>query len=146
MIARPAARHRLAAVSRARLFHTSRTAYVKVGDRLPDLADVLMESSPGNKVNLAQELSIGKGLIIGVPAAFSKFGRELRTVCPSLLLPRRIDQLTSYRSLMFSISHSRLYLASKIGISRQDLCRLRQRCICVCRNPDSPLHTSNKLV
>lgn len=29
------------------------------------------EDSPGNKVNLAQELSSGKGLIIGVPAAYS---------------------------------------------------------------------------
>ncbi|KAI9863468.1 MAG: Peroxiredoxin-5, mitochondrial [Vezdaea acicularis] len=42
---------------------------VKVGDRVPDL-DVLVENSPGNKVNLAKELK-GKGLIIGVPAAFS---------------------------------------------------------------------------
>ncbi|KAI9787027.1 MAG: hypothetical protein M1835_002873 [Candelina submexicana] len=42
---------------------------VQVGDSLPDL-DVLVESSPGNKVNLEKELK-GKGLIIGVPAAFS---------------------------------------------------------------------------
>lgn len=43
---------------------------VKVGDRLPNL-DVLHEGSPGNKVNLSKELK-GKGLIIGVPAAFSE--------------------------------------------------------------------------
>jgi len=30
-----------------------------------------MEGSPGNKVNLAEELRSSKGLIIGVPAAFS---------------------------------------------------------------------------
>ncbi|KAI9890091.1 MAG: hypothetical protein M1814_004490 [Vezdaea aestivalis] len=42
---------------------------VKVGDSIPDL-EVLTENSPGTKINLAKELT-GKGLIIGVPAAFS---------------------------------------------------------------------------
>lgn len=56
------------AVQRAH-FHSSIPSFVKVGDALPDL-DVLAEGSPGNKVNLAKELK-GKGLIIGVPAAFS---------------------------------------------------------------------------
>jgi hypothetical protein len=32
-----------------------------------------MEGSPGNKVDIAKELGKGKGLIIGVPAAFSMF-------------------------------------------------------------------------
>ncbi|KAL2057623.1 hypothetical protein ABVK25_002007 [Lepraria finkii] len=41
---------------------------VKVGDSIPSLD--LVEGTPGSKVNLAQELK-GKGLIIGVPAAFS---------------------------------------------------------------------------
>jgi 2-Cys peroxiredoxin 5 len=41
---------------------------VKVGDAMPDVE--LMENSPGNKVSLANELK-GKGLVIGVPAAFS---------------------------------------------------------------------------
>ncbi|MCJ1271577.1 hypothetical protein MMC22_011479 [Lobaria immixta] len=58
---------RLRAASQAS-FHTSRPAWVNVGDRVPDLT-VLVENSPGNKVNLSQEL--GKGLIIGVPAAFT---------------------------------------------------------------------------
>lgn len=58
---------RLRAASQAS-FHTSRPAWVDVGDRIPDLT-VLVENSPGNKVNLSQELD--KGLIIGVPAAFS---------------------------------------------------------------------------
>ena len=57
------------AVQRAH-FHSSIPSFVKVGDALPDL-DVLAEGSPGNKVNLAKELK-GKGLIIGVPAAFSE--------------------------------------------------------------------------
>ena len=55
----------------ARQFHSTARAFVQVGDRIPDL-DVLVEDSPGNKVNLSKELK-GKGLIIGVPAAFSKF-------------------------------------------------------------------------
>jgi len=42
---------------------------VKEGDSIPDID--LFEDSPGNKVNLAKELASGKGLIIGVPAAFS---------------------------------------------------------------------------
>ncbi|KAI9801630.1 MAG: hypothetical protein M1833_002312 [Piccolia ochrophora] len=42
---------------------------VRVGDPIPDL-DILVENSPGNKVNLAKELT-GKGVIVGVPAAFS---------------------------------------------------------------------------
>ena len=51
-------------------FHSSAAAMVKVGDKIPDL-DVLMENSPGNKVNLANEIT-SKGLIIGVPAAYSE--------------------------------------------------------------------------
>lgn len=58
---------RLRAASQAS-FHTSRPAWVNVGDQVPDLT-VLVENSPGNKVNLSQELD--NGLIIGVPAAFS---------------------------------------------------------------------------
>jgi 2-Cys peroxiredoxin 5 len=54
----------------ARSFHTTPRAFVKVGDAIPDL-NVLVEGSPGNKINMADELSIGKSLIIGVPAAFS---------------------------------------------------------------------------
>ncbi len=53
-----------------RSFHTTRPAFVKVGDVLPD-AEVA-EGSPGNKVNLAREAQkVRKAIIIGVPAAFS---------------------------------------------------------------------------
>lgn len=51
------------------LFHKTAAAFVQKGDSIPDL-DVLVENSPGNKVNLAKELQ-GKGVVIGVPAAFS---------------------------------------------------------------------------
>lgn len=53
-----------------RSFHSTRPAFVKVGDAIPDL-NVLAEGSPGNKINLAEEVKRGKALIIGVPAAFS---------------------------------------------------------------------------
>ncbi|KAF4554687.1 Redoxin-like protein 2 [Elsinoe fawcettii] len=52
-----------------RAFHASRPTLVKVGGAIPDIE--LHESSPGTKVSLAKEFSSGKGLIIGVPAAFS---------------------------------------------------------------------------
>lgn len=52
-----------------RNFHSSTRAFIKVGDKLPNL-DVLVENSPGNKVNLTEAIK-GKALIIGVPAAFS---------------------------------------------------------------------------
>ncbi|KAH8435024.1 peroxiredoxin family protein [Aspergillus melleus] len=67
------AARRFAAVPRAlsqrSLFHSTAPAFVQKGDAIPDL-DVLVENSPGNKVNLAKELQ-GKGVIVGVPAAFS---------------------------------------------------------------------------
>ena len=51
-----------------RSFHASAPAFVKVGDSIPNIE--LVEGSPGNKVSIAKELE-GKGVIIGVPAAFS---------------------------------------------------------------------------
>ena len=53
----------------ARNFHGSAPTFVKVGDAIPNVD--LVEDSPGNKVSIANELK-GKGVIIGVPAAFSK--------------------------------------------------------------------------
>lgn len=55
----------------ARGFRTTPAPAVKAGDSLPDL-DVLMEATPGTRVNLASEVDrVGSALIIGVPAAFS---------------------------------------------------------------------------
>ena len=48
-----------------RLFYATAPTLVKVGDKLPNVE--LMENSPGNKVNIAEELKSGKGLIIGKP-------------------------------------------------------------------------------
>ena len=50
-------------------FHATTATMVKVGDPIPSVE--LVEGTPGSKVNLAKEIK-GKGLIIGVPAAFSK--------------------------------------------------------------------------
>jgi 2-Cys peroxiredoxin 5 len=52
----------IARIATRRAFHASAPASVNVGDRLPDVE--LVEGSPGNKVNLAKELT-GKGVIIG---------------------------------------------------------------------------------
>ncbi|OQO11579.1 hypothetical protein B0A48_03306 [Cryoendolithus antarcticus] len=58
-----------ATVLNTRPFHATGRPLIKVGDAIPDVE--LMESSPGNKVTLSKELASGKGLVIGVPAAFS---------------------------------------------------------------------------
>ena len=58
-----------ATIPRVAPFHSTAPAFVQKGDAVPDL-DVLVENSPGNKVNLSKEIS-GKGVIIGTPAAFS---------------------------------------------------------------------------
>jgi hypothetical protein len=67
----PVVRHMIARGSainaRSRAFHSSLRAAVQIGDAIPDVE--LMEGSPGNKVNLFNELK-GKGVIIGVPAAY----------------------------------------------------------------------------
>ena len=55
---------------------------VKVGDSIPNVD--LVEGSPGDKVNLHKELASGKGLIIGVPAAFSKL--------PTYLLQQTVNK------------------------------------------------------
>ncbi|KAJ5082873.1 peroxiredoxin 5 Prdx5 [Penicillium argentinense] len=65
-----AARRFAAQIPRARVapFHSTAPAFVQKGDAIPNID--LVENSPGNKVNLAKELQ-GKGVIVGVPAAFS---------------------------------------------------------------------------
>ncbi|SPO05226.1 related to peroxiredoxin 5, mitochondrial precursor [Cephalotrichum gorgonifer] len=60
---------RPALLSASRPFHTTRAVPVRVGDPVPDID--LVEDSPGNKVNLAEEFSGSDGIIVGVPAAFS---------------------------------------------------------------------------
>lgn len=66
------AMRRLGAPQTFRSFSTTRPAFIKVGDKIPNL-NTLVENSPGNKVNLSELTTTGKALIIGVPAAFSMF-------------------------------------------------------------------------
>jgi peroxiredoxin 5 len=61
--------NRTGAIQRS-FFHSTGRASVRVGDSIPDM-DVLVEGSPGNRVNLSKEIKTKKALIIGVPAAFS---------------------------------------------------------------------------
>ena len=42
---------------------------VNVGDAVPNVE--LMEDNPSKKVNIGQELASGKGLVVGIPGAFS---------------------------------------------------------------------------
>lgn len=70
--------------TRHRPFHASRPGWVAVGSPLPDVD--LVEHSPGNKVNLFDEIK-GKGLIIGVPAAFSMSALSLPLVPSSPHFP-----------------------------------------------------------
>jgi hypothetical protein len=44
-------------------FHSSARSLVKIGDKIPSIE--LQEGSPGNKVNIANEL-VGRGIIIGM--------------------------------------------------------------------------------
>lgn len=70
MFTAPIRRAGLASIRNARSFTTTPRAFVRVGDKIPDMT-CLAEGSPGNKVNMAEEVGNGKALIIGVPAAFS---------------------------------------------------------------------------
>ncbi|CAK7272105.1 hypothetical protein SEPCBS119000_004947 [Sporothrix epigloea] len=73
---------RVAAAAATRRFHAARPLFVKVGQEVPDL-EVLVEGSPGNKVNLGEEFQKGDGIIIGVPGAFS--GACSQTHVPSYI-------------------------------------------------------------
>lgn len=64
-----------------RAFHAASQLRVGTGDKIPDID--LVENSPGNKVSLATELK-GKGVIVGVPAAFSEQWASSRT--PSVVI------------------------------------------------------------
>lgn len=61
----------------ARGFQSTARASVQVGDSIPSID--LVETSPGNKVNIAKELQ-GKGVIVGVPAAFSTLPNDPATM------------------------------------------------------------------
>ncbi|KAI0123732.1 Redoxin-domain-containing protein [Xylariales sp. AK1849] len=73
-------------------FHTTRPLFVSPGDPLPNL-NVLVEDSPGNKVNLGEEFTNTRGLVIGVPAAFS--GACSQKHIPSYIKHPKVDEILS---------------------------------------------------
>lgn len=52
-----------------RALHSSAPRFIAVGDKISSTE--LFEGSPGNTVNLAEELKEGKSVVIGIPGAFS---------------------------------------------------------------------------
>lgn len=94
-------------------FHSTRPAFVKVGDQLPDLN--LVENSPANKVNLSQVLSKGKGVVVGIPAAFSMY------IITNLLVENGSDDLIAAPVCSNShvpgfISHPKLKEAGQVFV------------------------------
>jgi hypothetical protein len=75
-------------VAGRRLFHATAPTLVKVGDKLPNVE--LMENSPGNKVNIAEELKSGKGLIIGKPPVDADHIQDRSLINELLLIRYRI--------------------------------------------------------
>lgn len=65
---------------------------VKVGDSIPNVE--LVEGAPDKKVNIAKELASGKGVIVGVPAAFSEY------LSRRLVAPRRLAHIRVRRMLI----------------------------------------------
>lgn len=52
-------------------FKTTRPALFNAGDLIPKGLPGLQENSPGNSVDIGEEVSKGKYIVIGLPAAFS---------------------------------------------------------------------------
>lgn len=55
----------------ARTFRASSSALFQKGDTIPTGLPGLREASPGNAVDIGQEVAHGKHIIVGLPAAFS---------------------------------------------------------------------------
>lgn len=105
----------------ARPFSSSPAIMVKAGDPIP--AVDLVEDSPGNFVNLRKQLT-GDGLIIGLPAAFSK---DLLCL---LLTISPMTEITA-RSILLQFSCSRLHQSPQAQRCWQGFRSLRQWSVCV---------------
>ena len=106
---------------------------VKVGDSIPNVD--LVEGSPGDKVNLSKELASGKGLVVGVPAAFSKYALS-PSRCNSFNVDGNLYGVTftliSYQALLAQLptfpatsaaTSSRMPAKSSLSRSMIHLCR-----------------------
>lgn len=74
-----------------RSFRTISYRLFKAGDSIPMGIKGLHESSPGNKIDLGLEVSNGKYIIVGVPAAFSP-------ACSSSHIPGYIKYINQLKS------------------------------------------------
>ena len=88
-----------------RAFHPTTANMVKAGDSIPNVD--LVEGSPGDKVNLSKELASGKGLIIGVPAAYSKYTLASSTLASFIVVH-------SSRSVQFLLTNHQARLAQPL--------------------------------
>ncbi|QLQ80872.1 hypothetical protein HG537_0E02270 [Torulaspora globosa] len=64
-------RNAVSRITAARTFTISAPALFKTGDKIPTGLHGLKENSPGNPIDLGDEVASGKYLIVGLPAAFS---------------------------------------------------------------------------
>lgn len=115
-------------VAGRRLFHATAPAFVKVGDKVPNVE--LMENSPGNKINIAQELKSGKGLIIGEPLTPSHrscgVSLQLRLIYCHLQVFLRPTRLLARRTIFPDIStllNSKMPARSLLFPSTTALCK-----------------------
>ncbi|EDO16918.1 hypothetical protein Kpol_1020p26 [Vanderwaltozyma polyspora DSM 70294] len=67
----------------------------KIGDRIPKGVAGIQENSPGNTIDIGEEVSNGKNIIIGLPAAFSP-------ACSSSHVPGFIKHLKEFENKGFS--------------------------------------------
>lgn len=94
---------------------------VKTGDSIPNVD--LVEGSPSDKVNLSKELASGKGLIVGIPAAFSEYlpPPQKHQSAPAINVRRGLTRAPSGPSCSAThipgyVSHDKLKDAGKVFV------------------------------
>ncbi|ODQ78036.1 hypothetical protein BABINDRAFT_40195 [Babjeviella inositovora NRRL Y-12698] len=93
-------------------FKTSTPAFLQAGDSIP--ATAVLEGSPGNSVNLADETAVGKSVIIGVPGAFSP-------ACSASHVPGFIAKMNQFVTKgydkFFVVAHNDVFVMKAWGAS-----------------------------
>ncbi|AET37812.1 thioredoxin peroxidase AHP1 Ecym_2055 [Eremothecium cymbalariae DBVPG len=82
---------RLLNYTAVRGFKVFTPALFKIGDTIPTGLKGIYESSPGNDVDIGKEVTNGKFIIVGVPAAFSP-------ACSSAHVPGFINLLDDFKA------------------------------------------------
>lgn len=86
-LSRAIQRPQLVNVTKNSLVRNSFRSYAAIGDRIPSIS--VYEGSPGNDVNLAEEASSGKAVVIGIPGCFSP-------ACSSTHVPGYIKNIRAF--------------------------------------------------